>query len=207
MNSTLYYIYDPMCPWCYAFKPSFDALKQQLPANVELRYVLGGLAAHTTQPMSKIQQDKIKSLWQQIQKEYHTDFNYDFWTKCTPYKATYLACQALILARQANKEELMLEAIQKAYYLKAQNPSLEEVLIKLACEIGLDKNSFEKALNNSDTQALLQEDLNLRNQLQVRVFPTLLLQYKKERYPISIDYANREKMLSQIKDLSSQTYF
>jgi len=207
MIATLYYIHDPMCSWCYAFKPMLDSIKTKLNKEINLVYVCGGLAKHTNEVMPKDQQEKIKAIWKQIEQEIGTKFNYDFWEKNTPQRATYLACQALILARQANKEEAMLEAIQKAYYQKALNPSKAEVLVKLAHEIGLDKKHFETHLNTQETQQLLEEDLNLRRKLGVRVFPTLLLKYKKESYPIGINFNDSTKMLEQIEDLSKNTYF
>lgn len=207
MQMTLYYIHDPMCSWCYAFKPVFDQLKNALKEDVNIVYVCGGLAQHTDDPMPRDQQKKIKAIWQQIEEEVGTQFNYDFWEKCTPKRATYLACQALILAREEKKEEAMLQAIQEAYYLKAQNPSEISVLTKLAQDIGLDKKKFEQRLNTQETQALLDEDLNLRRKLGVRVFPTLLLKYKKECYPINIDFTDSSKMQAQIKNLSENTYF
>lgn len=207
MQATLYYVHDPMCSWCYAFKPMFDEIKTKLNKDIKIVYVCGGLAQHTDEPMPKEQQEKIKSIWKQIEQEVGTSFNYDFWDKNTPQRATYLACQSLILARAEQKEETMLEAIQKAYYQKALNPSKSEVLVKLAQEIGLDKKYFEANLNTQKTQELLDNDLNLRRKLGVRVFPTLLLQYKKEYYPIAIDFKNSTPMLHQIENLSQNTYF
>ncbi len=207
MLATLYYIHDPMCSWCYAFKPMLDDIKTKLSKEINLVYVCGGLAKHTDEPMPKDQQEKIKSIWKQIEQEVGVRFNYDFWDKNTPHRATYLACQALILARQHNKEEAMLEARRKAYYQRALNPSKSEVLVKLAHEIGLDKKHFETHLNTQETQELLENDLNLRRKLGVRVFPTLLLKYKKESYPITIDFKESSKMLEQIEDLSQNTYF
>jgi hypothetical protein len=43
-NNTLYYIYDPMCSWCYAFEQSLHAIKLQLPTQLNFKTVLGGLA-------------------------------------------------------------------------------------------------------------------------------------------------------------------
>lgn len=209
MQKTLYYIHDPMCSWCYAFKPVFERLKESLKLehDINVVYVCGGLAQHTDEPMPKNQQEKIKAIWQQIEEEVGTTFNYDFWEVNTPKRATYLACQALILAREHGKEEEMLHAIQQGYYKKALNPSEVHVLAQFAHDIGLDRKEFEQRLNTQETQNLLEEDLNLRRRLKVRVFPTLLLQYKKECYPINIDFKNSDNMLQQIKNLSENTYF
>ncbi len=58
MIHTLYYVYDPMCAWCYAFAPTFKEIKENLPTNVKIVYVPGGLAPHTNEPMPQDMREK-----------------------------------------------------------------------------------------------------------------------------------------------------
>ncbi|MGA1933110.1 DsbA family protein [Arcobacter sp. YIC-464] len=207
MKSTLYHIHDPMCSWCYAFKPTLDKLRKELPSNVELVHVVGGLARHSSEEMPKEQQQTIQNIWHQITNEVGTTFNHDFWSKCTPRRSTYLACQATMLARYENKEDEMIEAIQQAYYQEAKNPSDASTLIELAKKIGLDEKKFEEDLKSEKIEEDLQNELNLRRSLKVRVFPSLVLKYKKELYPINIKYNDHQAMLKQIVDLTQNIYF
>ncbi|AXH14601.1 DsbA family protein [Malaciobacter mytili LMG 24559] len=207
MKYTLYYIHDPMCSWCYAFKPTLNEIKNSLDKDYKFINIVGGLAKHTQEPMPKDMQEMIENIWYQIENEVGTKFNHNFWRVCTPRRSTYEACKAVIIARQYNKEEQMIEAIQEAYYQKALNPSNWETLISLAQELNIPKEEFEEKIKSNKAQTLLEEDLNLRRKLKVRVFPTLLLKYKKEIYPINIQYNEPLKMLKQIKDLTSNIYF
>ncbi|MFY9074373.1 DsbA family protein [Malaciobacter mytili] len=207
MKYTLYYIHDPMCSWCYAFKPTLNEIKNSLDKDYKFINIVGGLAKHTQETMPKDMQEMIENIWYQIENEVGTKFNHNFWRVCTPRRSTYEACKAVIIARQYNKEEQMIEAIQEAYYQKALNPSNWETLISLAQELNIPKEEFEEKIKSNKAQTLLEEDLNLRRKLKVRVFPTLLLKYKKEIYPINIQYNEPLKMLKQIKDLTSNIYF
>ena len=63
MVYTLYYVHDPMCSWCYAFKSTLDELKKHLSSNIKLVYVVGGLAPHSDEIMPKDMQEKIQSIW------------------------------------------------------------------------------------------------------------------------------------------------
>lgn len=144
MIYTLYHVHDPMCSWCYAFKPTLDELKRNLDTNIKIQHVVGGLAKHSDEIMPEDMQDKIQNIWFEIEKTVGTKFNHDFWNKCLPRRSTYLACQATMLARYDNKEDEMIEAIQKAYYQNAQNPSDASTLIKLAKQIGMDEKKFEE---------------------------------------------------------------
>ena len=207
MNITLYHVHDPMCSWCYAFKPTLDEIRKNLAPNIKLVHVVGGLARHSDEPMPKEQQETIENIWYQIEEQVGTKFNHDFWRNCKPRRSTYLSCQATMLARYEDKEDEMIEAIQEAYYQRAMNPSDASTLIQLADEIGLDKDKFEKDIKSYKIEQDLQEELNLRRSLYVRTFPSLVLKYKKELYPINIKYNEPEAMLQQIKDLTENIYF
>lgn len=46
-----YFVHDPMCSWCYAFRLAWTQIEQQLPTSIRVQYVLGGLAPDSDQPM------------------------------------------------------------------------------------------------------------------------------------------------------------
>ena len=207
MIYTLYYVHDPMCSWCYAFKPTLDELRKKLNSNIKIINVVGGLAKHSDEVMPKDVQEKIENIWYEIKRVVGTKFNHDFWKKCIPRRSTYLACQATILARYENKEDEMIEAIQNAYYLNAQNPSDASTLIMLAKQIGMDEKKFEENLKSDKIEEDLQYELNFRRSLNVKNFPSLILKYKKELYPINIKYNDYKSMLNQIKNMTENTYF
>ncbi|PKN14866.1 MAG: DsbA family protein [Deltaproteobacteria bacterium HGW-Deltaproteobacteria-24] len=207
MIYTLYYVHDPMCSWCYAFKPSLEKLKKHLNSNVEIVNVVGGLAAHSDEIMPQEMQEKIENIWYEIEEVTGTKFNHDFWKKCLPRRSTYLACEATILARYENKEDEMIEAIQEAYYQKALNPSDASTLINLAKQIGMDEKKFEEDLKSQKIEDDLQNELNFRRSLHVKTFPSLILKYKKELYPINIKYNDHEAMLNQINNITENSSF
>ena len=207
MIYTLYYVHDPMCSWCYAFKPTLDELRKKLNSNIKIINVVGGLAKHSDEVMPKDVQEKIENIWYEIKRVVGTKFNHDFWKKCIPRRSTYLACQATILARYENKEDEMIEAIQNAYYLNAQNPSDASTLITLAKQIGMNEKKFEKDLKSDKIEEDLQYELNFRRSLNVKNFPSLILKYKKELYPINIKYNDYKSMLEQINDMVENSYF
>jgi putative protein-disulfide isomerase len=207
MIYTLYYVHDPMCSWCYAFKPTLDELRKKLNSNIKIVNVVGGLAKHSDEVMPKDVQEKIEHIWYEIKRVVGTKFNHDFWKECIPRRSTYLACQATILARYEKKELEMIEAIQNAYYLNAQNPSDASTLIKLAKQIGMDEKKFEEDLKSNKIEEDLQNELNLRRSLNARSFPSLILKYKKELYPINIKYNDYKSMLEQINDMVENSYF
>jgi putative protein-disulfide isomerase len=92
MVTTLYYIHDPMCSWCYAFDASLTALQKELPDFIRIRKIVGGLAPDTTNPMPVELQQKIQQTWRRIEQTVpNMKFNFDFWMIKTAVRSTYPA--------------------------------------------------------------------------------------------------------------------
>jgi len=198
---SLYYVHDPMCSWCYAFKQSLSELQKDLPAEISLVYVLGGLAADTDDPMPVAMQNIIQNAWQRIERTVpNIRFNYDFWTFNTATRSTYPACRALLAARKqgANFEAELLQAIQQAYYQQAKNPSLTVTLEQCATEVGLDKVGFIKDLTSQEIEHQLQAEIQVARTMGVSSYPSLLLLLDQQPRVITIDYLNHQPMLEQI---------
>ena len=124
-----------MCSWCWAFRPAWTAIRARLPKDITPKRVLGGLAPDTRQPMPEAMRTYIQDNWRRIERAVPgTKFNFEFWNRCRPKRSTYPACRAVIaaIAQGREFEEPMIEAIQRAYYLDARNPSDDETLIALA---------------------------------------------------------------------------
>jgi putative protein-disulfide isomerase len=198
----LYYIHDPMCSWCWAFRPTWARIVKDLPAAVTTERVLGGLAPDTCDPMPAPMRAYLQQTWRRIQQVVPgTPFNFNFWTRCQPRRSTYPACRAVIAAmRQGIEyEEPMILAIQQAYYLQARNPSDEDTLIELAAELGLATTRFIADLNSLSTQAGLARQIAFAQHLGAQGFPSLILmQPGGDPQRLSFDYNDATVVLDQL---------
>jgi putative protein-disulfide isomerase len=204
MNSPsliLYYVYDPMCSWCWGYKPTWEAIKASLDDDVEIRYVLGGLAEDTDTPMPLQMRTQIAEYWRKIESYLGTEFNHDFWTLNEPRRATYPACRAIIAARAQDAEFEMYAAIQSAYYLEAKNPSDNSVLIDIATEIGLDRNRFTRDLTAQETQQALLQEIAFAHSIGGNSFPSLFLSKGNAIVELPVDYQHPEVTVSQVRSI------
>ena len=199
-SNTLYYVHDPMCSWCWAYRPILMQLRKHLPADIRWQNVLGGLAPDSDQAMPEETRRMVQGHWHKIQSSLGTEFNFDFWAKCKPRRDTYKACRAVIAADRQHAGEAMIEAIQKAYYLRAMNPSELETLVDLAVELELDRPRFAADLVSAKTEAELQRHFSLRRRLNVRSFPSLVLEQDGTCYAIRHDYQGFATSLNDIKN-------
>ena len=201
VNNTLYYIHDPMCSWCWAFKPTWHKVLKELPSHINVNYLLGGLAPDSDLPMPLETQKYVQDNWIKIQKIVSgAEFNYDFWTLNEPRRSTYLSCRAVIAAKKQHPdfEVLMTEQIQKAYYLNALNPSNEDILINIARDIGLNEDLFKEDLKSSEVNDLLLNQIHTTKTMPINGFPSLVLVRENNLERINIDYLNSNYIINQI---------
>ncbi|MES9879273.1 MAG: DsbA family protein [Sedimenticola sp.] len=201
MQKTLFYIYDPMCSWCWAFRPVWQEIVQRLQPVIAPKRLLGGLAIDSDEPMPMAMQLYLQKTWRTIQQQLpETEFNHDFWSLCQPRRSTWPACRAVIAAREqgAVYEGDMIEAIQQAYYLRALNPSDRDILITLAQEIGLDIAVFAQQLDSDTTRKQLEQEMAQGLAMGVRSFPSLVLQDGAGYRQIEHHYLDAPQILNQL---------
>ncbi len=199
--STLVYIHDPMCSWCWAFSSALTNLLERLPAEIGTKRLLAGLAPDSREPMPAQMREYIQGQWRRIRRQVPgTQFNFDFWKLCSPRRSTYPACRAVIAARHqgAAFDAAMTRAIQRAYYLQARNPSDSATLVELAGELGLDVPEFKRALVSDDVEATLMDEIRAARKLGVQAFPSLVLQTGSRSIPIEVNYLDYRPMLAAI---------
>lgn len=200
LPAKLYYIYDPMCSWCWGYAPTWQRLQKEIASNVEIIYGLGGLAEDSAVVMPEAMQSFLQQTWQKISQQLGTRFNFDFWKNCQPRRSTYPACRATLIARKYNKEQEMLAAIQHAYYLQAKNPSDIDTLQTLANDIGLDETDFVEQINSQEVDGALKAEINKMRAMPINGFPSLVLLHEQVLTPIPVDYQDWRKSFDVIME-------
>jgi len=200
-NVQLYHVYDPMCSWCWGYRPTLTKLLPALSKIVPVQFVLGGLAPDTDQPMPTAMQSQISRVWYQIEAMLDTEFNHSFWKINSPKRSTYPACRAIIAARRFDAEQEMVQAIQHAYYLQAMNPSNDDVLLSLAVDIGLPANEFQHDFLATTTQQDLLKEIAFARSIGGNSFPSWILKKDDDLHHIPIDYRSADATLATIEGL------
>lgn len=204
MTAILIYCYDPMCSWCWGFRPTWTKLQQSLEDLIDaeqltIQPILGGLAIDSDKAMPSEMKAKLEGTWQNIHRLLGTDFNFDFWKTAAPRRSTYPACRACYVARDSGLEKEMYHAIQEAYFLKARNPSDLDTLIECAEQIGINADSFQKTMQQVKNARLLEEEIDQARHLGLNSFPSLALLTGDKLMSIPLDYKDHSSMLNAIK--------
>ncbi len=190
-----------MCSWCWGYRPVSDQIEQALPVGVRMVKILGGLAPDSDEPMQANLIEGLPKAWQKIHDLLGTEFNFDFWTKCKPRRSTYPACRAVLAAGRQDRYDEMTDAIQRAYYLRAMNPSDIDTLNTLAAEIGLDTAIFSEDLHSTETEQELQRQIQFSRASPIDGYPSLVLDKNGVLTTVTRDYKNARTTLAHIEKL------
>lgn len=179
MSHTLYYIYDPLCGWCYGASKLADAANAL--DGIELTLRAGGLWPEPTQLPSEMRQ-YIRQADARNAELNSVSFG-------EPYLSGLLFDQALVLesrpvvaavlAAQALDPDLgieMLNAIQRAHYIDGRHVVRQDVLSDLAAGLGLDAARFEEAVAAARVESHIAETRRLMARVGATGFPTFVLE-------------------------------
>ncbi|MFT7075194.1 MAG: putative protein-disulfide isomerase [Planctomycetota bacterium] len=196
----LVYLADPMCSWCWGFSAVLGRIQAGIADGVTLRYVMGGLAPDSDEPMPDAVQAMVRGAWGAVEATTGASFNPDFWTQCQPRRSTYPACRAVLAAESLEPGAglRMFHRIQRAYYLEARNPSDVPVLEALAADLGLNREAFSRSLASAEIEAALQRDVAESARLGAAAnaagFPTLILRSDGEVRALNRGYATWDEL-------------
>ena len=101
-------------------------------------------------------------------------------------------------AGKGGQPPVYFEAVQKAYYQQARNPSETETLLELAGEIGLDESRFAAELRSPETEQRLQDQFSLRRRLGIRQFPSLVLGAGNKNTLITKGYSDFDTVMAEL---------
>ena len=179
---TLYYFGDPMCSWCWGFKPTLEQVEREYP---ELRRVtvMGGLRRGEEEPMPEELVALIRGAWRRIEEATGQPFDHAFWDVHRPLQTTVPACRAVVAARALDpaREWPYMVGMFQSYFTRLRDPSRRETQLAVAEETGFDPKAFQAALESEKVDQTLQKDLEWSETLGIRGFPSLVLSVK-DRY-------------------------
>ena len=191
-QTTLHYIYDPLCGWCYAVAPLVRAAREILP-----------VAAHGGGMMTGARRQRISPEWrdyvmpkdgqiaaltgQTFGQAYQEGLLHDgtAWLDSEPPITAVLAAEG-----SAGRGLDFLDAVQTAHYLDGRRvadvPVLEEIARELGLELPAFRAAYERCLGER-THAQFAQSRALLAQVGGEGFPTFFLELGGVRRVVDYD--------------------
>ncbi|RIX46864.1 MAG: DsbA family protein [Rhodocyclales bacterium GT-UBC] len=179
--TTLHYIYDPLCGWCYGAAPLLKAARQVLAVQAHGGGMMTGANRQPVTPQLRayVQQHdaRIAQLTGQPFGPAYNDgllHDTDAILDSEPPTAAVLAAEAI-----AGRGLDMLAAVQTAHYVDGRRIAERATLIAIAGEIGLDAAAFAGEYDSQLGEAVhrhIQTTRHLMAQVGARGFPSFVLE-------------------------------
>jgi putative protein-disulfide isomerase len=185
-GTTLHYIYDPLCGWCYGSAPLVKAARE----IGGLRFVLHGggmMAGSARQLASESLREFVMQHVGRITEMTGQPFGGPYTNGLLRDRTAMLDSEpptAAILAVEAaaGRGADLLAHMQRAHYVEGRGLSDRAALAALAGEIGIDRTAFEAELSRalgSAVQAHMADSRRLLARVGGQGFPTFALETKR----------------------------
>jgi len=179
--TTLHYIYDPLCGWCYGAAPLVKAAREVLAVQPHGGGMMTGANRQAVTPQLRAYVKQHDARIAQLSGQpfgpgYVDGLLHDTGVvlDSEPPTAAMLAAEAL-----AGRGLDMLAQLQIAHYVDGRTIADRTTLIAVAAELGLDAAAFAEALDHQSgeaVQAHIQETRKLMAKVGARGFPSFVLE-------------------------------
>lgn len=181
---------DVVCPFCYIGKRHFEQALKQFPqaSKVEIIWRSYQLDPDTkTDPTKSVYESlaekkgwtvdyakQVSTQVVQMAKNAGLDYHFDKAITANTFKAHRLAH----LAKQHNLGDAAEERLFKAYFINGENIDDETTLLKIAEEIGLDKQNAGSVLQSDTYAEDVLADIEMAGRIGVRGVPFFVIDRK-----------------------------
>ncbi|MBV8047663.1 MAG: DsbA family protein [Paludibacterium sp.] len=180
-TTTLHYLYDPLCGWCYGAAPLVAAAREVLPVRA---HGGGMMAGDSRQPVTPQLRDYVMPHDRRIAVLTGQPFGEAYFEgllrdasavfDSAPPTAAMLAADKL-----AGRGLDLISRLQIAHYVEGRRIADRDVLIEMAGVIGLDPTAFALAMDEAQGEALhshIAETRRLMERVGARGFPSFALE-------------------------------
>lgn len=202
MAAEFIYIGDPMCSWCWGFAPVLEKLKDEYGGRADFILRMGGLRpGGQAEPMVEHRKAMLRGHWQAVNERTKQPFDYDFLNRDGFLYDTEPSCKAVVTVRSMDhaKAYAYMWKIQRAFYAENSDPTDPHLFRRLAGELGLDGEEFEKLYQSDAMKEATTEDFMETRRWGVGGYPSVLLRDGKDLSVLTRGYMEEEILAPRLE--------
>lgn len=178
-DEELIYGYDPLCGWCFAFRPTMHAITEAFP-DLPVRVMYGGLVVgERVQPVAASREYLIQGL-AEVQRRAGVVAGDHFYNGLLA-QGTYISnseppCRAVYAMQQLAPDQVyrFADKLPDTYYGLGLPLDDEDVLGKLAQDHGVDREQFLTLWRSDEAKRGTQQAFRDARTFGISMYPTLL---------------------------------
>lgn len=213
----LVYVYDALCPWCYAFTPVVAALRDYFGDHFQYEVLSGGMYRddRVTFIAGAAEADRLRSGYRRIEEMTGVVFGPEFYDAVAqqgrrlhsePPAVALAALRLLTVRSAADVSELdFAHALLRRVFLHGGDPSTDEFYRAIARDVGLDAGALVATMAQDEAKNGAVYDFALARQLGADGYPRLYLQTAEDYlHLVAKGYAPFERVHGVIEKIESE---
>jgi len=201
-----YYVFDPLCVFCYGFSPIIHKLYNDYKEDVEFELLPGGLWIDSHKklvtPQVAINLTKASKKVETISGRVFGEGFYKLLEKEHVFDS-FVGSKAFITAAEMDESDpfIYLEKLYELTFIRGKDTNNEEMYIEAAKETGLDINTFKELFGSKEKTNETRKKINKVREIGVKSYPTLLLEKEHEIHSYDINYKDYSSLKEWVESI------
>jgi len=203
IKDTIYYVYDPLCSWCYGFSQVMKKLKNSRNHEFNFEVISGGMqTGERKQPVSVIR-DYLKGAYKNVTERTGAEFGDNFMKVLedgTRMLDSMPPSIALSVIKEMKPEETLnfAASIQEAIYYDGIDWNLVESYFPYLKKYKIDADEFREKFEDPRYKEKTLEDFKLASNFGVTGFPTVILKKEDTYYLMAQGFVPFEQLTATL---------
>lgn len=180
----LVYVYDALCPWCYAFTPVVEALSRHYEDRLDLDVLSGGMVRHDQVREIGGEQEaaRLRESYRSIESLTGARFGEAFFQgvarqmRRLDSEPPAIGLAAFRMVAPERSELEFVGAVLRENFWEGGDPNSDAFYLRIAQKLGLDGEALLHAMRSAEARDGALYDFALARQLGADAFPRLYLQ-------------------------------
>lgn len=180
-KTTVLYVFDPLCGWCYGFSPVMVKLYENYKENIEFVVISGGMVVGDRIGPLGEKAAYIKEAYKVVEQKMGVKFGDEYVNKVledgTAIQTSIPASKLLVAFNSLTEDQGILFAheLQNAMYVYGVHSDDMEGLLEKCDTFGVDKAELFALANSEQVEEAMEYDFEQSSRFGVTGFPTVFV--------------------------------
>jgi len=204
----VYYVFDPLCGWCYGFSPVIQQVAKDWKASIEVEVVTGGMVTGDREGiMDPGMARYILSAFPRVEQYTGVTFGTAYKKQLESgkfYSSSVASCRAVVAFRKLRPTSILefISAIQKEMFIEGSDLQKMEEMAEIASQFGVDKPTFLNMVKSDENSKATESDFKLSSKMGVNGFPALVIEKNGRFEKMTEGYQSKSDIDALFKKLS-----
>jgi putative protein-disulfide isomerase len=200
----LYYVYDPLCGWCYGFSPVMHQVKDHYKDRVDIEVISGGMVlGDRVGPLSQIApyiRDGVKRVEDMTGVKFGQSYLDDLFGEGKRIMDSWPPCLALTVFKSFAPSQALNFAsdIQRAIYFDGLPCGDMENYARLAARYGVNEEEYLSRCQDDAYGLMTRQEFQFAQDLKAQGYPYVVFKNKGKYFLVAHGYTDFETVKSRL---------